>query len=88
MVSGFLTYGKDTVKRRLMMQSARELESKDYLNARQAYKKIYYQEGVKGFYAGATANIIRGLSGSLCLVLFDEFNHYAKYSHGRSECPN
>ena len=86
MLSGFITYGKDTVKRRLMMQAAKEHSCKDYKSAMHCYQKIYYQEGIKGFYAGVSVNVLRGISGSICLVLFDEINHYIQFGHSRHNC--
>ena len=54
-----------------MMQSGRgELL---YLNSFDCAKKIYFLEGgIKPFYKGGLSNILRGVGGSLVLVLYDE----------------
>ena len=61
-------YSWDTVKRRLMMQ-----KKVLYTGYTDCYNKITSNEGEKGYYKGALANIIRGAGGSIVLVLYDEF---------------
>jgi solute carrier family 25 (adenine nucleotide translocator) protein 4/5/6/31 len=81
LVAGFLTYGKDTVRRRLMMQSGRDLDKKNYDGGVHAYRKIWKKEGVYGFYRGGLANVIRGLGSSMCLLLYEELQYYVRTGH-------
>jgi solute carrier family 25 (adenine nucleotide translocator) protein 4/5/6/31 len=83
-VAGFLTYGKDTVRRRLMMQSGRDCDKKNYNGGIHAYKKIWAKEGVHGFYRGGLANAIRGLGSSMCLLLYEELQYYVRHGHCHS----
>ena len=74
-----ISYPTDTIKRRLMMQSAKK-EIK-YIGAIDCIKKTYQSEGIKGFWRGNFTNILRSVGSSLCLVLYDELkkhsNNYA-----------
>ena len=70
-IAGLASYPWDTVKRRLMMQSGQKKVL--YTSYTDCYNKIRRNEGEKGYYKGALANIIRGAGGSLVLVLYDEF---------------
>ncbi len=47
-----------------------------------AWRKIYRQEGLRGFFRGAWSNVLRGAGGALVLVFYDEIKlqlerHYA-----------
>jgi len=53
-----------------MMQSGRgEIL---YNGTMDCFSKIFKKEGFKGFFKGAGANVLRGVGGSLVLVLYDE----------------
>ena len=49
------------------------MKEKIYENTVDCVKKIYQKEGLKGFYQGCLMNLIRSVSNSLLLVLYDEF---------------
>ena len=75
-VAGLMSYPLDTVRRRLMMQSGRK--GKDgkkevlYNGTIDCFKKIYNNEGGKAFFKGAGSNVLRGMGGSLVLVMYDK----------------
>lgn len=54
-----------------MMMNA-GLEKKLYKNTIDCFQKVLKKEGLKGFYAGCISNLIRSVSNSLLLVLYDE----------------
>jgi len=66
-----LAYPTDTVKRMLMLQSARK-EAVMYNGVVDCCRKIYKKDGLKGFWKGSLSNIMRSGGSSLCLVLYDE----------------
>jgi solute carrier family 25 (adenine nucleotide translocator) protein 4/5/6/31 len=70
-VSGIISYPFDTVRRRLMMQSGRA--DVLYKSTADAWVKIYKEKGFQAFFKGAGSNVLRGLGGSLVLVLYDKF---------------
>lgn len=85
--AGTLCYPFDTVKRRLMVQaqqlllqtktgvpspSPSPLITTKYRNGLHCVRTILAEEGVRGLYAGLPANLVRGFSGSLLLVGYDE----------------
>ena len=85
--AGTLCYPFDTVKRRLMVQeqqlllqtaatisspSPSPLVTTKYRNGLHCVRTILREEGIRGLYAGLPANLIRGFSGSLLLVGYDE----------------
>jgi len=83
--AGTLCYPFDTVKRRLMVQeqqlllqtaaavpSPSTLITTKYRNGMHCVRTILREEGVRGLYAGLPANLVRGFSGSLLLVGYDE----------------
>jgi solute carrier family 25 (adenine nucleotide translocator) protein 4/5/6/31 len=43
-----------------------------YSGTLDAWRKIYRQEGLAGFFRGAWSNVLRGAGGALVLVLYDE----------------
>lgn len=71
-VSGIISYPFDTVRRRMMMQSGRAKEDRQYKNTLDCWRKIAAQEGSRAFFKGAFSNILRGTGGAFVLVLYDE----------------
>lgn len=66
-----------------MMQSGRKNASGEkevlYNGTIDCFKKIYANEGgSKAFFKGAGANVLRGMGGSLVLVMYDEIAKYVK----------
>ena len=43
-----------------------------HMNARECLRHVLRNEGIKGLYAGLGINLIRGVSGALLLVCYDE----------------
>lgn len=87
--SGVLSYPFDTVRRRLMMQSG-ERDDKTgkkkilYNGTLDCFKKIYANEGgLRPFFKGALSNFIRGVGGSLVLVLYDEIHEFIARKEGK-----
>ena len=64
----------DTIKRRLMVQTTKDV--KDYKGVIDCFRKIYINEGYKGYMRGATANIIKSLGTALTLILNDKLFEY------------
>lgn len=75
-VSEILSYPFDTVRRRQMMNSGRKDVAK--LNALNCARKIYTEEGPTGFFKGNLSNMMRSITSSMVLVLYDEFQKQLK----------
>lgn len=75
-LAGLLSYPLDTVRRRLMMQSGRKgADGKKevlYNGTIDCFRKIAAEEGSKAFFKGAGSNVLRGMGGSLVLVMYDK----------------
>ncbi|PFH38032.1 putative adenine nucleotide translocator [Besnoitia besnoiti] len=72
--AGVVSYPFDTVRRRMMMMAGRKKGEQEiqYSGTADCWKKVYQQEGFKGFFKGAWANVLRGAGGALVLVFYDE----------------
>lgn len=71
--AGIFSYPFDTVRRRMMMMSGRKTKEEiQYKSTMDCWFKILKNEGLKGFFKGAWANVIRGAGGALVLVFYDE----------------
>jgi len=75
-MSGFVTYPFDTVRRRLQMESERPVDKRLYKGSLHCAQKIIADEGVKAMFKGAGANILRGTGAALVLVLYGEIKAY------------
>jgi len=71
LLSEGVSYPTDTVKRKLMLQAGRD--EVQYKSAMDCTRQIWEKEGIKGFWKGYLSNILRSVGGTLCLVLYDEF---------------
>eukprot|EP01135_Chromosphaera_perkinsii_P000873 Nk52_evm36s152 gene=Nk52_evmTU36s152 len=71
-MSGFVTYPFDTVRRRLQMESEKPLEAKLYKGPVDCAKKILRDEGAAAMFKGAGANVLRGTGAALVLVFYGE----------------
>lgn len=69
---GVACYPLDTIRRRIMMQVQTSHGEFLYKNAWHCIKVIFKHEGLRGFYVGYSANLIRGVGGALLLVGYDE----------------
>ncbi|KAK0397706.1 hypothetical protein QR680_002230 [Steinernema hermaphroditum] len=72
--SGIACYPMDTVRRRLMMQSGRDV--KLYKNTLDCWSKIIRKEGFSAFYKGVATNSLRSSSGALIISVYYEFMKY------------
>ena len=72
--AGIISYPFDTARRRMMMMSGRKAGEQEiqYTGTLDCWSKIFRQEGAKGFFKGALANVLRGAGGALVLVFYDE----------------
>lgn len=70
--TNLLLYPLDITISLLMMQSGRADHEIVYTNAWDCFRKVYKQEGIRGFYKGSMSNLLRGFGSSIVLVLFDE----------------
>jgi solute carrier family 25 (adenine nucleotide translocator) protein 4/5/6/31 len=66
--SGLASYPIDTIRRRMMMTSG---EAEKFTGSVDCAKKILAKEGVKSFFKGAGANILRGVAGAGVLSFYD-----------------
>ena len=67
--AGLASYPIDTIRRRMMMTSG---EAEKYSGSIDCARKILAKEGVKSFFKGAAANILRGVAGAGVLTLYDK----------------
>jgi len=71
-MSGFVTYPFDTVRRRLQMESELPVDKRLYKGAAHCARKIISDEGTAAMFKGAGANVLRGTGAALVLVLYGE----------------
>jgi len=67
-------YPLDTIRRRMMMTSGEKVQYKSFIDAG---KQIVMKEGVKSLFAGAGANVLRGVAGAGVLSIYDKFQELA-----------
>lgn len=78
-VVGTLLYPIDTIKRRMMVQKSfatiNSNGTKEFLyrNSLHCFQRIIKEEGMRALFSGLSVNIVRGASGSILLVGYDEF---------------
>lgn len=61
----------------IVNQGDTSIKQKLYKNTWDCIKKIYkHENGFVGFYPGLSVNIIRGLSGGLLLISYDELKKF------------
>jgi len=75
-VSGICAYPFDTMQRRLQIEASKPANEKMYFGMADCFKKILKNEGPKGFFKGAFANILRGTGAAIVLVLYDEIMNF------------
>lgn len=66
--AGLASYPIDTIRRRMMMTSGEKVK---YSGSIDCGKQIFAKEGIKSFFKGAGANILRGVAGAGVLALYD-----------------
>jgi solute carrier family 25 (mitochondrial adenine nucleotide translocator), member 4/5/6/31 len=82
--AGLVVYPFDTVRRNLVLQSAKGAEGSKYLkdgSALQCARRLYAENGIKGLYAGCLINLMRGFGSSLVLVLYDSLKTRTANAH-------
>jgi solute carrier family 25 (adenine nucleotide translocator) protein 4/5/6/31 len=67
--AGLASYPIDTIRRRMMMTSG---EGEKFSGSIDCARKILANEGMKSFFKGAGANILRGVAGAGVLALYDK----------------
>ncbi|KAJ3182786.1 hypothetical protein HK101_009885 [Irineochytrium annulatum] len=77
-MSGYVTYPFDTVRRRLQMQAEKPVDQRLYSGAVDCFTKILKNEGTAALFKGAGANILRGTGAALVLVIYGEFQAWLK----------
>lgn len=82
-VAGLASYPIDTIRRRMMMTSGDA--TLQYKNSMECAQVILKNEGVKSFFKGAGANILRGVAGAGVLAGFDTVTDaYVTYAYGEN----
>jgi len=71
-ISGIVAYPFDTIQRRLQIEASRPVNEQLYKGMGDCFTKIMKDEGPKGFFKGALANILRGTGAAIVLVMYDE----------------
>jgi len=71
--AGLASYPLDTIRRRMMMTSGEAVKYRSSLHAAQV---IFANEGMKSFFKGAGANILRGVAGAGVLSGFDKLKEF------------
>merc|ERR1712063_173339 len=71
--AGLASYPLDTIRRRMMMTSGEAVKYRSSIHAAQV---ILQQEGIKSFFKGAGANILRGVAGAGVLAGFDKLKEF------------
>jgi solute carrier family 25 (adenine nucleotide translocator) protein 4/5/6/31 len=67
--AGIASYPLDTIRRRMMMTSG---EAVKYKGSMDAARQIFAAEGIRSFFKGAGANILRGVAGAGVLSIYDQ----------------
>lgn len=67
--AGILSYPIDTIRRRMMMTSGQAVK---YNGSLDCTAQIMKNEGIKSFFKGAGANVLRGMAGAGVLAGFDK----------------
>ena len=73
LTAGIICYPIDSVRRRLMMQAGKPRNQRLYLGSMQCFRRVWVEEGLRGFYLGIGPNMIRSIGGALMLVAYDAF---------------
>jgi len=75
-VSGIAAYPLDTLQRRLQNEATKPKAEQMYNGMGDCFAKILKNEGPKGFFKGALANILRGTGAAIVLVMYDEIMNF------------
>jgi len=72
MVSGFVTYPFDHVRRRMQMECEKNAKDRMYTDPLHCGRRMLAEEGFSALFKGAAANLLRGFGPALALVLYGE----------------
>jgi len=75
-VSGVAAYPLDTLQRRLQNEATKPKAEQMYNGMGDCFTKIMANEGPKGFFKGALANVLRGTGAAIVLVMYDEIMNF------------
>jgi len=64
-------YPFDTVRRRMMLESEKPVEKRQYKGSVDCFNQVMKKEGFKGMYKGMVPELFRGVGGSLVIVAYD-----------------
>jgi solute carrier family 25 (adenine nucleotide translocator) protein 4/5/6/31 len=64
-------YPFDTVRRRMMLESEKPVDKRQYKGSFDCFNKVMKTEGFKGMYKGMVPELFRGVGGSLVIVAYD-----------------
>ena len=73
MAASTLHYPLDCVRRRLMMEAGRSEIDRRYRNTINCFRRVWAEEGYRGFFLGLGPNLVRCVGSALVLVSYDEF---------------
>lgn len=84
-LAGTVCYPLDTIRRRIMMQTNETVTVNGgvasvvpyYRNSWHCLSRILLEEGLRGLFRGLGTNLIRGMSGTLLLVGYDELKSFS-----------
>ena len=74
--SGIAAYPLDTLQRRLQNEATKPKDQQMYKGMSDCFRKILANEGSKGFFKGALANVFRGTGAAIVLVMYDEIMNF------------
>lgn len=80
--SGVVAYPLDTIRRRMMMSSG---EKHKFRSSIECSSYLFKEHGMKSFYGGVAANVLRGVTGAGVLTIYDSLQLAVfgkKYSSG------
>jgi len=77
-VSGIVAYPFDTLQRRLQIEASKPFAEQKYNGMQDCFNKILKEEGPKGLFKGALANVLRGTGAAIVLVLYDEIMNFVE----------
>jgi len=64
-------YPFDTVRRRMMLESEKPRDARNYKGSLDCFAKVFKNEGVSGMYKGMIPELFRGVGGSLVIVCYE-----------------
>lgn len=81
--SGIAAYPLDTLQRRLQNEATKPKAEQIYNGMGDCFAKILKDEGPKGFFKGALANVLRGTGAAIVLVMYDEIMNFIERKNSK-----